>query len=207
MSRYIGPSIKITRRLGPLFGLTKKVPVKRTDPPGQHGKKKNEQLDKKSEYAKRLEEKQKLKFYYGLTERQLIRYVKEARRQKGSTGQILLQLIEMRLDNVLFRLHMAPTLAAARQLINHGHIIVNKNVVSIPSYQCQVNDLIVVKPKDVSKKLVLTHLQNASTSEIPTHLEIDKDELKAKVVSLVDKIWFGLNLNELLVVEYYSRKI
>ncbi|MEM7770254.1 MAG: 30S ribosomal protein S4, partial [Cyanobacteria bacterium P01_A01_bin.37] len=117
MSRYRGPRLRIVRRLGELPGLTRKA-AKRAYPPGQHGQARR----KRSEYAIRLEEKQKLRFNYGLTERQLLRYVKKARRAQGSTGQVVLQLLEMRLDNTIFRLGMAPTIPGARQLVNHGHI-------------------------------------------------------------------------------------
>jgi small subunit ribosomal protein S4 len=132
MSRYRGAVLRIVRRLGELPGLTRKT-TKRTTRPGQHG----DQNRKTSEYSIRLEEKQKIRFNYGLTERQLLKYVRNARRIKGSTGEALLQLLEMRLDNIVFRLGMAPTIPAARQLVNHGHICVNTKRVSIPSYQCQ----------------------------------------------------------------------
>merc|ERR1712196_519280 len=135
MSRYRGPKLKITRRLGPLPGLTTKK-SKKLNRPGKDGN----SLDtnkKLTEYGIRLEEKQKLKFNYGLTENQLFRYVKEARRRKGVTGLILLQLLEMRLDTLCFTLGFAKSIAQARQLVNHGHITVNKKVISIPSFQCR----------------------------------------------------------------------
>ena len=127
MSRYRGPRVRIRRRLGELPGLTNKVTTKQSAP-GQHGLTKKKK--KPSQYAIRLQEKQKLRFNYGITESQLISYVRKARKIKGSTGEILLQLLEMRLDNIVFRLGIAPTIAAARQLISHGHIIVNskKNI-------------------------------------------------------------------------------
>merc|ERR1711937_883908 len=109
---------------------------------------------KETEYGIRLTEKQKLKFNYGLTEKQLFRYVKEARRRKGVTGLILLQLLEMRLDTLCFTLGFAKSIAQARQLVNHGHILVNKKVVSIPSFQCRLNDIISIKDKSTSKNLV-----------------------------------------------------
>ena len=154
MSRYRGPKLKITRRLGPLPGLTTKK-SKKLNRPGKDGN----SLDtnkKLTEYGIRLEEKQKLKFNYGLTESQLFRYVKEARRRKGVTGLILLQLLEMRLDSICFSLGFAPTMASARQLVNHGHITVNGKTVSIPSFQCRIDDVISVKAKSTSKNLVET---------------------------------------------------
>ncbi len=132
MSRYRGPRLRIVRRLGDLPGLTRKN-AKRAYPPGQHGQARK----KRSEYAIRLEEKQKLRFNYGLSERQMLRYVLKARRTTGSTGQILLELLEMRLDNTVFRMGMAPTIPGARQLVNHGHITVNGRPVNVqlPSWR------------------------------------------------------------------------
>ena len=140
MSRYRGPRLRIVRRLGELPGLTRKS-ARRAYPPGQHGQNRK----KRSEYAIRLEEKQKLRLNYGLTEKQLLRYVRKARRVTGSTGQVLLQLLEMRLDNTVFRLGMAPTIPAARQLVNHGHVTVNGRVVNIASYQCRPGEEIAVR--------------------------------------------------------------
>ena len=129
MSRYRGPRLKIVRRLGDLPGLTRKAPT-RTSPPGQHGS--NPKKPKPSQYRIRLEEKQKLRYNYGVTEKQLLRYMQRARRAKGSSGENLLQLLEMRLDNTVFRLGMAPTILAARQLVSHGHIMVNNQRVNSP---------------------------------------------------------------------------
>ena len=142
MSRYRGPRLRIIRKLGELPGLTSKSSP-RQSPPGQHGT----SVKKLSQYGIRLQEKQKLRFNYGITESQLIRYVRKARKLKGSTGEILLQLLEMRLDNIVFRLGIAPTIAAARQLIGHGHIVLNNEKVTIPSYDCKINDTISVSTK------------------------------------------------------------
>lgn len=201
MSRYRGPRLRITRRLGDLPGLTRKS-AKRAYPPGQHG----QERKKKSEYAIRLEEKQKLRFNYGLSERQLLRYVRKARRASGSTGQVLLQLLEMRLDNTVFRLGMGPTIPAARQVVNHGHITVNGRVVNIPSYQCRPGDVISVKDRESSRKLVEQNLQYPGLANIPSHLEMDKTKLVGKVNSVIEREWVALQINELLVVEYYSRQ-
>ncbi|KGF71942.1 30S ribosomal protein S4 [Neosynechococcus sphagnicola sy1] len=201
MSRYRGPRLRITRRLGDLPGLTRKT-AKRAYPPGQHGQNRK----KRSEYAIRLEEKQKLRFNYGLSERQLLRYVRKARRASGSTGQVLLQLLEMRLDNTVFRLGMAPTIPAARQLVNHGHVTVNGRRVNIPSYQCRPGEVISVRDRDCSRQLVEQNLQYPGLANLPSHLEFDKAKLTGKVNSVVEREWVALQVNELLVVEYYSRQ-
>jgi len=201
MSRYRGPRLRIVRRLGDLPGLTRKS-ARRAYPPGQHGQARK----KRSEYAIRLEEKQKLRFNYGLTEKQMLRYVRRARRVTGSTGQVLLQLLEMRLDNTVFRLGMAPTIPAARQLVSHGHVTVNGRVVNIPSYQCRPGEAIGVANREQSRKLVETNLQYPGLANLPTHLEFDKNKLEGKVNGLVEREWIALQVNELLVVEYYSRQ-
>ena len=202
MARYTGAKLRITRRLGDLPGLTSKKP-KLTQRPGQHGATQK----KLTQYAIRLEEKQKLRFNYGLSEKQLMNYIRQAKKIKGATGNILLQLLEMRLDNVIFRLGMAPTIAAARQIVGHKHITVNKSCVSIPSYQCQPGDTITVKNGASSKKLVEANLESPTLSNIPQHLEFDKEKLTGKVLSVIDRKWVALKLNELFVIEYYSRKI
>lgn len=201
MSRYRGPRLRVVRRLGELPGLTRKSP-RRAYPPGQHGQARK----KKSEYAIRLEEKQKLRFNYGVTEKQLLRYVRKARRAGGSTGQVLLQLLEMRLDNTVFRLGMAPTIPAARQLVNHGHVTVNDRVVDIASYQCRPGDVVKVRDRDRSRQLVEQNLQYPGLANLPSHLEFDKNTLVGKVNGVVEREWIALQINELLVVEYYSRQ-
>ncbi|MBA2750577.1 MAG: 30S ribosomal protein S4 [Tatlockia sp.] len=201
MSRYRGPRLRIIRRLGDLPGLTRKS-AKRAYPPGQHGQNRK----KRSEYAVRLEEKQKLRMNYGLTEKQMLRYVRRARRVTGSTGQVLLQLLEMRLDNTVFRLGMAPTIPAARQLVNHGHVTVNGRVVDIASYQCRPGETVAVKDREASRKLVEANLQYPGLANLPSHLEFDKNKMVGKVNSLVEREWVALQVNELLVVEYYSRQ-
>ncbi|MFZ4666653.1 MAG: 30S ribosomal protein S4 [Prochlorotrichaceae cyanobacterium] len=202
MARYRGPRLRITRRLGELPGLTRKA-ARRTYPPGMHGQARK----KRTEYAMRLEEKQKLRFNYGVSERQLIRYVKRARRVQGSTGQVLLQLLEMRLDNTIFRLGFAPTIPAARQLVSHGHITINDRVVDIPSYSCRPGEVVGVRNREQSRKMVTDNLQYPGLANVPSHLELDKDKLTAKVNSLCEREWVALNINELMVVEYYSRKV
>jgi small subunit ribosomal protein S4 len=184
-----------------LPGLTRKS-ARRSYPPGQHGQNRK----KRSEYAIRLEEKQKLRFNYGLTEKQLLRYVRKARRVTGSTGQVLLQLLEMRLDNTVFRLGMAPTIPAARQLVNHGHVTINGRVVNIPSYQCRPGEVIAVRNREASRKLVEANLQYPGLANLPSHLEFDKNKMEGKVNAVIEREWVALSINELLVVEYYSRQ-
>jgi len=207
MARYRGPKLRIIRRLGELPGLTQKT-CTRDFPPGQHGPKKRggtNQKAKESQYAIRLKEKQKLRFNYGISERQLISYVREARRRKGSTGEILLQLLEMRLDTIVFRLGFAPTIASARQLISHGHVQVNNRRVNIPSYLCQINDVVAVAEN--SKKFVKNSIENF-TCDLPTpHLDINKEKFTGIVRETIPRDAVSLQINELLVVEYYSRKV
>jgi small subunit ribosomal protein S4 len=197
MSRYRGPKLRITRRLGNLPGLTQKS-SKKTARPGQHGK--GDGRKKVTEYGLRLEEKQKLKFNYGITESQLYHYIKEARRRNGVTGLILLQLLEMRLDTICFSLGFASTIAGARQLVNHGHITVNNKVVDIASFQCQINDVIGVKPKTTSKNIIENNLKNVNFTNPPTHLTLDKTKLEGTVKNYCDRSEL------LLVIEYYSRR-
>ena len=202
MARYTGAKLRITRRLGDLPGLTSKKP-KSTQRPGQHGATQK----KLTQYAIRLEEKQTLRFNYGLSEKQLMNYIRKAKKIKGATGNILLQLLEMRLDNVIFRLGMAPTIAAARQIVGHKHILVNNSCVSIASYQCQPGDVVSIKDSATSKQLVSKNLEVPALSNVPQNLDFDKKSLTAKVLGIIDREWIALKLNELFVVEYYSRKI
>lgn len=208
MARYRGPKLRITRRLGNLPGLTQKQSKKRNRPgqPGQGEKNNRDTNRKKTEYGLRLEEKQKLRYNYGLTESQLYSYIREARRRTGVTGLILLQLLEMRLDTVCFTLGFSPTIVAARQLVNHGHITVNGKVVDIPSFQCRINDLISVKPAQNSLKLVENNLKVTNLLEVPKHLKFDQKKLEAKIVDYCDRNDILLDLDELLVIEYYSRR-
>ncbi|MFM2312148.1 MAG: hypothetical protein RLZZ04_1424 [Cyanobacteriota bacterium] len=165
MSRYRGPRLRVVRRLGDLPGLTRKS-ARKAYPPGQHGQSRR----KRSEYAIRLEEKQKLRF-----------------------------------NNTIFRLGMAGTIPAARQLVNHGHITVNDRVVDVPSYQCRPGDLIKVRNRDRSRKLVETNMEYPGLANLPSHLEFDKAALSGKVNGIIEREWIALQVNELLVVEYYSR--
>nr|QHN89726.1 ribosomal protein S4 [Ilex micrococca] len=200
MSRYRGPRFKKIRRLGALPGLTNKRPRAGNDLRNQS------RSGKKSQYRIRLEEKQKLRFHYGLTERQLLKYVRIAGKAKGSTGQVLLQLLEMRLDNILFRLGMAPTIPGARQLVNHRHILVNSRIVDIPSYRCKPRDIITARDEQKSIVLVQNSLDSSPHEELPKHLTLHPFQYKGLVTQIIDSKWVGLKINELLVVEYYSRQ-
>jgi small subunit ribosomal protein S4 len=205
MSRYRGPKLKISRRLGILPGLTTKK-SKKINRPGKDGNPNADTGKKLTEYGVRLEEKQKLKFNYGLTENQLYRYVKEARRRQGVTGLILLQLLEMRLDTMCYTLGYAKSIAQARQLVSHGHITVNKKRVNIPSFQCRLNDIIGIKEKNSSKILIENNIKNNQVGVIPSHLKFDNSTFEAKVLDYCDRNDLALQLDELLVIEYYSRR-
>jgi small subunit ribosomal protein S4 len=204
MSKYRGPRLRLVRKLGTLPGLTGKI-SNRLNTPGQHGKPPKKLLKNMSPYGLRLLEKQKLRFNYNITERQLLRYVKQAKKLTGSTGELLLSLLEMRLDNTVYRLQMAPTIVAARQLVSHGHILVNKQKINIPSYSCQLKDVISVKDKKASRDLVNKFVQDSTITTSPTHLSFNKENLVGVVNTVITRDWIGLQINELLVVEYYSR--
>nr|YP_010278743.1 ribosomal protein S4 [Anemone flaccida]QJS33302.1 ribosomal protein S4 [Anemone flaccida]UKG19122.1 ribosomal protein S4 [Anemone flaccida] len=211
MSRYRGPRFKKIRRLGVLPGLTSQFKMlrctsKRTTPGSDP--RTQSRSGKRSQYRIRLEEKQKLRFHYGLTERQLLKYVHIAGKAKGSTGQVLLQLLEMRLDNILFRLGMASTIPGARQLVNHRHILVNGHIVDIPSYRCKPRDIITTRDEQKSRALIQNYLDLSprKEKELPKHLTLHSTQYKGSVHQIIDSKWVGLKINELLVVEYYSRQ-
>nr|UKQ02568.1 ribosomal protein S4 [Linum strictum] len=200
MSRYRGPRFKKIRRLGALPGLTSKKPRTRSDLRNQP------HSGKKSQYCIRLEEKQKLRFHYGLNERQLLKYVRIASKAKGPKGEVLLQLLEMRLDNILFRLGMAATIPRARQLVNHRHILVNGRIVDIPSYRCKPGDIITTRDEQKSRTMIQNYLDSSAEGELPKHLTLHASEYKGMVNQIIDNKWVGLKINEFLVVEYYSRQ-
>jgi small subunit ribosomal protein S4 len=228
MVRYLGPKLKIVRRLGLLPGLTRKNTKNRKKTPGQHGKVvflKKSRSSLSDDYRQRLLEKQKLRFNYGVTEKQLLAYYKKAKRTKGSTGTILLEFLESRLDCIIYRLGFAPTIPAARQIVNHGHILVNNKMVNIASFLCSSNDVISIKEKENSKNLLTTNFNvqqqkrtlikrrmkriNLTKSRfhslLPKHLEVNKETFIAKVISPVKRKDVLVKIDELKVVEYYSR--
>jgi len=206
MSRYRGPRLRITRRLGELPGLTNKVSMKQT-PPGQHGS----SPKKPSQYSIRLQEKQKLRFHYGVSEHQLIGIVKKARRQVGSTGERILQLLEMRLDTIVYRSGFAPTLRAARQLVNHGHIQVNERSVTIPSFQMKIGDTFNHKgglestKQSAYKGPIGGQSQNNLTAA--SHINLNREEGKGIVKQIIGRQDVSCPVDEFLIIEYYSRKI
>ena len=202
MARHTGPRLKIVRRFqAPLPGLTNKNGERRPYPPGQHGPGRRAKL---SDYRIRLEEKQKLRFNYGLSERQLRRYYRRAIKTKGDTGALLLQLLEQRLDNAVFRAGFAPTVPAARQLVNHGHVQVNGKKVDIASYAVRTNDKISLREKSKKIPVVITTL-TARPLELPSWLSVDTDKVEAMVTGLPQRDDVPVDVQEQLIVEFYSR--
>lgn len=195
MAVYRGPREKIERRFGePIFGKGKAL-KKRNYAPGQHGKRRRN----KSVYAQQLMEKQKVKYIYGLLEKQFFTLFKNAVRCKGITGEILLQMLESRLDNMVYRLGIAPTRRAARQLVLHKHITVNGDVINIPSYSTSVDNIIAVRDK--SKSLA----SNAPSKSIYDWLDWDKKTLTGRVLSIPSRDKIPENINEQKVVDLYSK--
>lgn len=208
MSKYRGPRLRLVRRFQKesLPGLTRKRSNRYE--PGQHGANRNIQRRQDSDYKIRLLEKQKLRYNYLLTENQLLQYVKKAKRINGPTGDLLLQFIEMRLDCIAFRLGFAPTIPAARQMVNHGHILVNKRKVNLPSFQCKVGDVISLKNKSSSHNLYSYHSQYQRNSDLklPNHLFFDKQNNIGEIITSFSSKDASLLINDLLIIEYYSRK-
>ena len=205
MSRYCGPRVRIIRRLGTLPGFTTKISKRKTTP-GDHGKElklKSRRSTLGDDYRERLVEKQKLRYNYGVTEKQMVKYMVEAKRRIGSTEINFLKLLELRLDCIVFRLGFARTIPEARQLINHGHIQINNKKITIPSFECKINDEISVTQKEVSKKIISKPLQLQKNS--PEHLLINKENLTGKILKAPNRANLDLEVNELKVVEYYSR--
>ena len=201
MARYTGPKSKISRKYGePIFGDTKAL-EKKPHPPGQHGRGRRR---KKSEYAIQLSEKQKAKYLYGILERQFRNMFDKASRKDGVTGENLLQLLEARLDNVVYRLGIAPTRRSARQLVTHKHITVNGNLVNIPSYTLKEGDMIAVREKSKSLTAISSSIANKSANKYKW-LEWDDKSLLGKLVTYPDRESIPENINEQLIVELYSK--
>ncbi|MBJ11419.1 MAG: 30S ribosomal protein S4 [Flavobacteriales bacterium] len=200
MARHRGPQSKIARRFGePIFGPDKAL-ERRNYGPGQHG---NNRRAKKSEYAGQLAEKQKAKYTYGILERQFSNLFKEASRRKGITGEILLQLCEARLDNIVYRLGIAPTRRAARQLVTHRHITVNGEVMNIPSYSVNLGDDIAVREKSKSLEVVTSSLAN--TEERCEYVQWNPDTMTGKLAAIPERTQIPENIKEQLIVELYSK--
>jgi small subunit ribosomal protein S4 len=201
MARYTGPKSKIARRFrDPIFGPDKALD-RRSYGPGQHGP--NKRRGKKSEYSVQLDEKQKAKYTYGILERQFANMFDKASRMKGITGENLLQLCEARLDNTVFRLGIAPTRRAARQLVSHKHITVNGEVVNIPSYSTKVGETIGVREKSKSLEAIANSL-SANTKSFDW-LEWNPSQMEGKVVNVPTREMIPENINEQFIVELYSK--
>ncbi len=201
MARYRGPKTKIARRFNePIFGPSKSL-QKKNYPPGQHGRNRRR---KQSEYAIQLMEKQKAKYTYGVLEKQFANLFEKASRRSGITGEILLQLLEARLDNTVFRLGIAPTRRAARQLVLHKHIVVNGDIVNVPSFHLKVGDNVGVRERSKSLELITESLASHNVAKYPW-LEWDKSEYVGKMVSLPQRDEIPENINEQLIVELYSK--
>ena len=202
MARYTGPKSKIARKFGePIFGPDK-VLSKKNYPPGQHG---NSRRRKTSEYGIQLREKQRAKYTYGVLEKQFRLIFEKATRSRGITGEVLLQLLESRLDNVVFRLGVAPTRAAARQLVSHRHITVNGKVVNIPSYTVKAGDIVGVREKSKSLLVVTNALAGFNHSKY-AWLEWDNFSMSGKYLHIPERADIPENIKEQLIVELYSKQ-
>ena len=202
MARYTGPRVRISRRFGiPIFGTTKYL-ERRNYGPGVHGPKSRR---KSTDYGLGLIEKQKLRYYYGLMEKQFRGVYEKALRRRGITGEQMLQILETRLDNVVFHLGFANTRAAARQMVCHGHITVKGRKVNIPSYALKVNDVIEVKNHNVSRQLATKNFEVSTSRAVPDWLSLSKEDFKGTVMRIPTRDEIQPIANEQAVVEFYSR--
>jgi len=201
MARYTGPKTKIARKFGEAIYGEDKHFERRKYPPGQHGN--NRRRGKKSQYAIQLIEKQKAKYTYGILEKQFRNLFAKAARQGGNTGEVLMQLVESRLDNVVYRFGLAPTRRGARQLVSHRHITVNGNVVNIPSYQLKPGDIVAVRERSKSLQIIKDSLsQNKSNYE---WLKWNDQKMEGEFVNRPERIQIPENIQEHLIVELYSK--
>ncbi len=201
MARYTGPSTKIARKFGEAIFGEDKAFEKRNYPPGQHGMAKKR--GKKSEYAVQLMEKQKAKYSYGILEKQFRNLFEKAAASKGVTGEILLQLCEARLDNVVYRMGIASSRRAARQIVSHRHITVNGELVNIPSYHLKPGDKVAVREKSKSLEAIANSLANNST--VYEWITWNKDTLEGTFVSVPARLQIPENIKEQLIVELYNK--
>jgi len=202
MARYTGPRVRISRRFNtPIFGPTKYL-ERKNYPPGMHGPKSRR---KTTDYGSGLVEKQKLRYYYGLQERQFRGIYEKALRRRGITGETMLQMLESRLDNVVFHLGFATTRAASRQMVSHGHIKVNGRKVSIPSYTVKVNDIVEVKDSNVSRQIATRSLEASTSRAVPDWFVLDREAFKGTFVRVPSRDEIQPIANEQAVVEFYSR--
>lgn len=205
MSRYTGPRLKIMRALGTeLPGLSRKSTENRPNPPGQHGAKLF--AARKSEFGKQLREKQKLKFNYGLSEHQMRRLMTEARASKGNTGEKMLELLERRLDNLVFRAGFAPTMVAARQLVNHRHVLLNGRTADIASIRVRIGDQVAIRQRSQSMAVIRESLAAPALTR-PEWIEINETAQSARVTRLpmADEVSFPVEVQQ--VVEYYTQRM
>jgi len=201
MARYTGPKAKVARRFNEaIFGPSKAL-AKKAYPPGQHGRGRRK---KQSEYAVQLMEKQKAKYTYGVLEKQFSNLFQKASRKSGITGEVLLQLLEARLDNAVYRLGISPSRRGARQLVSHKHITVNGQIVNIPSFSLKVGDVIVVREKSKSLEAITNSVAATAAKRFPW-LEWDASELTGKVVAVPQRDEIPENIQEQLIVELYSK--
>ncbi|WP_299889884.1 30S ribosomal protein S4 [uncultured Lacinutrix sp.] len=201
MARYTGPKTKIARKFGEAIFGEDKAFEKRNYPPGQHGN--NRRRGKKSEYAIQLMEKQKAKYTYGVLERQFRNMFKKATAAPGITGEVLLQLCESRLDNVVFRMGIAPSRSAGRQLVSHRHITVNGELVNVPSYQLKAGDVVAVREKSKSLETIERSLSNSSN--VFEWITWNSEKKEGTYVSIPARIQIPENINEQFIVELYSK--
>lgn len=202
MARYTGPKTRIARKFGePIYGPDKNLDRKNF-PPGQHGM--NKKRKKTSEYGVQLREKQKVKYTYGILERQFRNTFEKASKTKGVTGEVLLQLLEARLDNTVYRLGIAPTRAAGRQLVSHRHITVNGKVVNVPSFQLKPGDIIGVREKSKSLEAIVDSVSTRRYAKLPW-LEWDDTQMAGKFMSKPERTDIPENIKEQLIVELYSK--
>lgn len=201
MARYIGPKSKIARKFGEAIYGPDKYLEKKNYPPGQHGVNRRK---KTSEYGMQLREKQKAKYTYGVLERQFSNLFDRATRSKGITGEVLLGLLESRLDNVVYRMGLAPTRAGARQLVSHRHITVDGSVVNIPSYSLKAGQIIAVREKSKSLEVINTSLSNSSVHKY-SWLEWDQHTMTGKFLNVPERTEIPENIKEQLIVELYSK--
>ena len=202
MARYTGPRLRISRRFGvPIFGSSKYLERKNYGP-GMHGPKARR---KKTDYALGLDEKQKLRYYYGLQERQFHGVYQRALKQRGVTGETMLQILETRLDNVVYQLGFSNTRAGARQMVSHGHVMVNGKKVSIPSYSLRVNDVVEVKNTSVSRQIATRGLEISTSRTVPDWVSLDKNAFKGTILRIPTREDIQPIANDQAVVEFYSR--
>lgn len=201
MARYIGPKTKIARKFGEAIFGPDKVLSKKNYPPGQHG---NNRRKKTSEYGIQLREKQKAKYTYGVLEKQFRNLYEKAQRTKGVTGEVLLQLLESRLDNIVFRMGLAPTRAGARQLVSHKHITVDGKVVNIASYHVRPGQIVAVREKDKSMEVILGSLNGFNHTKYPW-IEWNASALAATLIHVPERADIPENIKEQLIVELYSK--